>query len=217
MPMLAPAIAAGTYTDITDLIAPSSASAGDEVSVTVKIKNLYSASVHVYCVGVLDSEERFIDWLDYWIPAGETHSFNGSFVMPSSAVTIHAYSYYEDVDGYLRYDDEEDKDIRLAVAWQKLATKAVTVTPIAWQKLATIPVTITPVAWQKLAVRTISITPSEVNWIRLATRSITLTPGVTPPPPPPPPPEKKFPWGWLAVGGAGVVALALLAKPKKRT
>lgn len=103
----------GTYTDIVEIVAPSSARAGETVPVTIKIKNLWTASVHVYANGVLDSEERFIDWLDYWIPAGATHSFSGSFIMPNRDVTIHAYSYFEAEDGYLYFDDRAEKAIAL--------------------------------------------------------------------------------------------------------
>ncbi|MBA7688995.1 hypothetical protein ES703_97487 [subsurface metagenome] len=108
------ALAAGTYTDIVDIVAPSSARAGESVPVTIKIKNTFTASVHVYAVGVWDSEERFIDWLDYWISPGSTHSFSGSFVMPDRDVTIHAYSYYEAADGYLYFDDEAETVVTLA-------------------------------------------------------------------------------------------------------
>ncbi|GAH76417.1 unnamed protein product, partial [marine sediment metagenome] len=61
-----------------------------------------------------DSYDRFIDWLDYWVPAGSTHSFSGSFIMPDMDVTIHAYSFYEDEDGYMHLDDEAEKDVSLA-------------------------------------------------------------------------------------------------------
>ncbi|MBA7511385.1 hypothetical protein ES705_03378 [subsurface metagenome] len=104
----------GVYTDIVQIVAPSSAIAGETVPVTIKIKNIWTGSVHVYAIGVLDSEDRFIDWLDYWISAGATHSFSGSFTMPNRDVTIHAYSYYEAEDGYLYSDDEAAKDIALA-------------------------------------------------------------------------------------------------------
>lgn len=104
----------GTYTDVVEIVAPDSAAAGETVPVTIKIKNTYTASVHVSAIGVWDSEDLFIDWLDYWIPAGKTHSFFGSFVMPARDVTIHAYSYYEDLDGYWRYDDEDEKAVSLA-------------------------------------------------------------------------------------------------------
>jgi hypothetical protein len=103
----------GAYTEIVDIVAPSSAREGETVSVTIKIKNIWTASVHVYAIGVWDSTTRFIDWLDYWIPAGATHSFSGSFTMPNKSVTIHAYSYYEAVDGYLYSDDSAQKNVSL--------------------------------------------------------------------------------------------------------
>ncbi|GAJ15923.1 unnamed protein product, partial [marine sediment metagenome] len=37
----------GTYTDIVEIVAPSSARAGETVWVTIEIRNKYSASVHV--------------------------------------------------------------------------------------------------------------------------------------------------------------------------
>lgn len=103
----------GTYTEIVEIVAPSSARAGETVPVTIKIKNKWTASVHVAAIGTWDSEERFIDWLDYWIFAGETHSFSGSFVMPARDATIHAYSYYEGKDGGWYFDDEDEKDVSL--------------------------------------------------------------------------------------------------------
>lgn len=114
---------AGTYTDIVEIVAPSSAVAGESVPVTIKIKNIYSSYIHVSAVGVYDSEVRFIDWLDYWIPAGSTHSFSGSFTMPDRDVTIHAYSMYEDVDGYWHLDDEAEKDVSLAEVFKGTITK----------------------------------------------------------------------------------------------
>ena len=106
-------VGAGTYTDVVDIVAPSSAAAGETVSVTIKIKNKYSASVYVAAIGVYDSEVRFIDWLMAWISPGATKSFSGSFVMPNKNVTIHGYSYYQDIDGYWRYDDEMSKNVTL--------------------------------------------------------------------------------------------------------
>ena len=114
---------AGIYTDVVDIVAPSSAAAGQTVSVTIKIKNIYSASVHVAAVGVYDSETRFIDWLDAWISPGATKSFSGSFTMPNKNVTINAYSYYEDINGYWRYDDAMSKNVALAVVYKGKISK----------------------------------------------------------------------------------------------
>ena len=105
---------AGTYTEIVEIVAPSRALAGEVVPVTIRIKNLYSSGVHLYAVGVLDSETRFIDWLDAWVSPGATELFYGSFTMPNWDVTIHAYSYYEAADGYLYFDDSQEKSISLA-------------------------------------------------------------------------------------------------------
>lgn len=105
----------GTYTDVVEVVAPNTATAGETVNVTIKIKNKYTSIISVSAVGVYDSEERFIDWLAYDIPAGSTHSFYGSFTMPyyppGKIITIHAYSWYYGVDGYWHPDDEKTKDV----------------------------------------------------------------------------------------------------------
>ena len=106
---------AGTYTDIVDIAVSASARAGDLVLVTIWIKNTWSDSVRVAAIGIMDAAERFIDWQYSWIPAGATQSFSGSFIMPNRDVTIHAYSYYEGVDGWMYFDDEAEKDVSLVV------------------------------------------------------------------------------------------------------
>ena len=106
---------AGTYTDVVEIVAPSSAVAGQTVSVTIKIKNKYTSIIGVAAIGVWDSEVRFIDWLTANIPAGATQSFSGSFIMPSRRVTIHGYSYYYGTDGNYHFDDERTKDVALGV------------------------------------------------------------------------------------------------------
>ena len=105
---------ARTYTEIVEILAPESAVADSTVNVAVAIKNTWSATIHVYCVAVLDSESRFIDWLDAWVNPGVTHYFNGSFVMPNKDVRINVYSYWEDTDGYVHSDDSMSKDVKLA-------------------------------------------------------------------------------------------------------
>lgn len=116
-------LAAGTYTSIVSIVAPSSAVAGSTVNVEVKIKNLYSDWVHIYCVAVQDSENRFIDWLDAWVAPGATESFYGSFTMPNEDVTINAYSYFEGEDGGLYRDDSKSKTVTLAVAYAGTISK----------------------------------------------------------------------------------------------
>ena len=101
----------GTYTEIVDIVAPVSAVEGSQVDVVVKIKNLYSATIHIYCVALPDSAFRFIDWQDAWVAPGQTQSFYGSFIMGGGDVTINAYSYFEGDDGYLYHDDSKSKNV----------------------------------------------------------------------------------------------------------
>jgi hypothetical protein len=104
----------GTYTDVVEIVAPDSAQAGQTVSVTIKIKNKSSYYFTVACIGVWDSQERFIDWLTADIAPGVTQSFSGSFVMPNQSVTIHGYSYWWGSDGYWHFDDEMTKGVNLS-------------------------------------------------------------------------------------------------------
>lgn len=108
----------GTYTQITAIAAPDSAQAGQTVNVEVKIKNNWTGYVHIYCVAVRDTVDRFIDWIDAWVAPGATQSYYGSFVMPNQSCTINAYSYYEGADGYLYSDDSKSKDVALAEVYE---------------------------------------------------------------------------------------------------
>jgi len=106
------AVARGAYTEITEIVAPSSAKVGDWVDVTIKVKNIWATTVGVWTLGLYNSVERLIDFED-WIPAGSTHEYMGAFIMPDRDVTIHAYTYYLAEDGY-RFDDEAEKRVSLA-------------------------------------------------------------------------------------------------------
>lgn len=99
------------YAEIVEMVAPDKAAAGSVVSVEVKIKNIWTSQVHIYCGAVLDSHTRFIDWQDAWVGPGQVQSFYGSFVMPGQ-VTINAYSYYEAMDGVYS-DDWKSKVVKL--------------------------------------------------------------------------------------------------------
>jgi len=104
---------AGKYTDIVEIRAPATAVPGETVSVSATVKNTWTTPVHVYCVGVWDSEKRFIDWLDAWIAPGESRIFEGSLVMPSRNVTLNIYTYYEAIDGFLYSDDSKSKTVKV--------------------------------------------------------------------------------------------------------
>lgn len=107
---------AGTYTEIVKIVAPSEAVAGQTVDIEVEIKNTYSATIGIMIGGALDYGETPWPTIDFPdnsanVAAGATHTFHGSFTMPDSDVTIHAYSYYYGSDGYWHFDDEETKDV----------------------------------------------------------------------------------------------------------
>ena len=100
----------GTYTEITKIETDKdSYSPGETVWVSVFIKNLYSASVHIRCEG-LANDSKFMD-LDAWANPGIIYSFGGYFTMPNSGVTIHTRSYYEGSDGLWHFDDEMTEDV----------------------------------------------------------------------------------------------------------
>ncbi len=106
----------GTYTKV-EIVAPSSAAAGETVPVTIRITNIWDYQFAVYVEGYFDSE-WFIWSTDFWIYPGETYQVTGSFVMPNKGVTIAAYSYVEDGElglpvGWHR-DDEVTKGVSLA-------------------------------------------------------------------------------------------------------
>ena len=107
------------YADITSITVPSEAMEGSRVDITVKIKNLYSATIGIMVGGAL--EYGVSPWPGITFPensanvgAGSTRSFSGYFTMPNKKVTIHAYSYYYASDGYWYFDDEMTKTVNLA-------------------------------------------------------------------------------------------------------
>ena len=110
----------GLYTDIVEIVAPSSAVAGQTVNIQVKIKNKYSSTIGIMVGGALDY--GVTPWPGIEFPAdranvapGATHTFYGSFTMPGSDVKIHAYSYWYSAEtGYWYFDDEKTKNVSLA-------------------------------------------------------------------------------------------------------
>lgn len=103
----------GAYTDIREIIAPSSARAGEVVPITAKIKNLASYAIYI------SASAKYDDSVFYLIPdyisvgAGSTQSFVGSFTMPNKKVRVYVWSYYWTGDEWY-LDDEEYIDISLA-------------------------------------------------------------------------------------------------------
>ena len=118
----------GNYTDVVEIVAPSSAVAGQRVDIEVRIKNTYSTTIRIMAGGALEYGVTPWPTIDYpdWqanVAAGATRTFYGHFTMPSSDVTIHAYSYYRGTDGYWYFDDERTKDVSLAAVFKGKISK----------------------------------------------------------------------------------------------
>jgi hypothetical protein len=106
------------YADIIEIVAPSQATIGSRVDITVRIKNTYSAAIGIMVGGAL--EYGVSPWPGISFPspstnvnAGVTQSFSGYFTMPDKKVTIHAYSYWYGADNAWHLDDEMTKAVDL--------------------------------------------------------------------------------------------------------
>ncbi|MBA7608172.1 hypothetical protein ES703_15347 [subsurface metagenome] len=107
----------GKYTDIVDIVAPDSAAPGETVPVTVKVKNINGYWDHfiwliVVFYDIYGEMQAFISEMVI-IGSLETHSFSGSFTMPSCDTIIDAFTYYPEYDEWI-FDDTKSKDISLA-------------------------------------------------------------------------------------------------------
>lgn len=103
----------GTYTQIVDIVAPSSARAGELVNVEAKVRNLYDGAIYISTSGKYDNI-IFTLYPEYAaVGAGATYSFSGSFIMPNKGVRVYVWSYYWNGEQW-RLDDEAYVDIALA-------------------------------------------------------------------------------------------------------
>jgi len=116
------AVALGAYTNIVDIIAPASASAGELVNIEAKVKNLAGHDIYISTSGRFDTTIFYL-YPEYSIVgAGVTSSFSGSFIMPSKDARVYVWSYYwTGTEWYL--DDESYVDIVLAEVYQGSLSK----------------------------------------------------------------------------------------------
>lgn len=107
----------GTYTDIVEIVAPSSAAPGETVPVTVKVKNINGVYDHyIWLIAVFyDIYGEMQAFISEMVVIGslETHSFSGSFTMPNTDTIIDAFTYYPEYQEWI-FDDRKSKDISLA-------------------------------------------------------------------------------------------------------
>ena len=111
------------FADVVEIDAPAEAVAGAPVNITVRIKNLYSDLMSIMVVGSL--EYGVSPWPNVvfpvdWATLGpdEVFEFAGSFTMPGSQVTLHAYSAWYGDDGSWYFDDEMTQVVGVSQASQ---------------------------------------------------------------------------------------------------
>ena len=105
----------GKYSDITSIMAPSSAAAGSTVNVEVRIKNLCSYAINLTATkGRANDEILRFGSVQKVVGAGQTASWSDSFIMPDDYVTVSMESWYEGVSGTWHNDDYAEKDVDLS-------------------------------------------------------------------------------------------------------
>lgn len=88
------AIAVGTFTEIVSIFTDIVPLAGDQVKVTVAVKNIHTQAVAVTVAAKYD-ETALYPSPDYlWIDPGTTQPFTISFTMPNKNIRLHVWSFY---------------------------------------------------------------------------------------------------------------------------
>ncbi|MBA7701881.1 hypothetical protein ES703_110628 [subsurface metagenome] len=115
-------LAAGAYTDIVSIIAPSEAAPGQTVDLQVKVKNLADYNIYISTSAKYDDTIFYLSPEYASVDAYATYTFYGSFTMPNKSVRVYVWSYYwTGSEWYL--DDSEYFDISLAEAYAGKITK----------------------------------------------------------------------------------------------
>jgi len=108
------AIAIGSLTEITEIIAPASANAGDQVNVEVRVINISTETIAISCATGLYNGSPLNFSPDYlWANPGSIQSFTASFTMPTQGIRLHVGSFYWTGAEWIQ-DDYGYVDIALA-------------------------------------------------------------------------------------------------------
>ncbi|MBA7634817.1 hypothetical protein ES703_42415 [subsurface metagenome] len=87
-------IGVGTYTDIVTIYGPAEALAGEQVTIQVVVKNLYSIAIYIAVTGRYDGVDITFSPSYATVDAGETYTFTASFSMPNKDIRLDAWSFY---------------------------------------------------------------------------------------------------------------------------
>jgi len=96
----------GTYTDIVNVIAPSSAVPGEQVTVEVQVKSINPSGAVVTVTGNIGGIPVYFGSKSYALPYGYSQSFYETFIMPSSNAIVYVWSWIQYSDGSWQVDDE---------------------------------------------------------------------------------------------------------------
>jgi len=107
-------IAAGNYTDIVAIIAPSEAAAGDLVSIEIRVKNIWTGSFYIAVTGRYNGVNISFSPDYAAVGAGATYSFTTSFTMPNNDIRLDVGSWYWTGDEWIQ-DAQDYVDIALEV------------------------------------------------------------------------------------------------------
>lgn len=194
------AVAVGAYTEVIDILAPSEAEAGDEVTIVAAVKNIGAYTFYIHVGGRYDGTEFEFSPHSAAVDANGVYSFSGSFIMPNHDVRVHFWSYYWTGSEWVP-DDYDYVDVRLAV-------------PVGWQLLDSVTLGVgvavaPPVGWQLLASTTLGVSPAvapPTGWQLLESATVSIAPG-------PLPPEYELlehvitPWAYFYEGAAEVASI----------
>lgn len=108
-------LAVGVWTDIVNVIAPASASAGDLIEVEVQVRNLADYPIYISVSGRHDGIDAYFSPDYAVVAAGQTYSFTYSFTMPNNDIRFRIWSWYWPPMDVWYQDDYSFVDIALEV------------------------------------------------------------------------------------------------------
>ena len=193
------AVGLRTYLEIVKVEAPSEASYGDTVSITIYVKNKWTSRIFAIVTGAYDTAE--VTSTSHYIEPGKQRVFGLSFTMPNKSVNLWVWAWYWTAAGWSTSPDDEYGPVKIAlkgvppVGWQPLDSKTLTVRTtvppvVGWTLLATktltVRTTLPPVVgWTLLATKILTVkvsaVPPPVGWTLLASKTLTVSPTAAPP------------------------------------
>ena len=103
-------LAAGAWTSIVSIIAPSEAAPGQLVNVEVRVKNIGDYGFYIAVTAQQDGVDISMSPDYAGVNPGAIQSYYGSFTMPNKSVRVHAWSFFWDGTSWIQ-DDYATRDV----------------------------------------------------------------------------------------------------------